>query len=529
MSRISELRWRDWREDADAAVTELTAALKTPDGDQDLRPIQAISIREALQVGGLVMNARVGAGKTLVAAILATLYADQRPLIFVPGGQDGKTDIELAEYRKHWQLAHEIHVETYNKLSNDLDEQLLRSYQPRVLICDEVSKLQNVQHGGSAMAARVNSWMVAHPETMFMGLSGTLFKQGLKDFGHVVNWALKGKAPIPALPIEIESWQRGLKGNEGVWPKMRQQLGVPADADVKRAFRERLFHTPGVIISVDQFTGVPLELETVALDSGTQQALAALYLTGELPDGLDVSPEVGGDEDAPAGTTWAVERQLALGFYYKPDPAPPRPWAQARKRYFQLVRRQILAGHFRTELQVRRWCEKIQDPTWLKWKALWPTFEPKFRPVWLNTKALDYAKVWGREGGIVWTDHRAFAQRLAAETGWRWFGPGGVDAEGLPIELCKDRTIIASRQANGYGRNLQHWNRALITALPGNGRDFEQLLGRQHREGQLRAVKADILFICRAHVADLRKVVSLSEQEAEEMGRQNKILTAGWR
>jgi len=30
-------------------------------------------------------------------------------------------------------------------------------------------------------------------------------------------------------------------------------------------------------------------------------------------------------------------------------------------------------------------------------------------------------------------------------------------------------------------------------------------------------------------VADLRKVVSLSEQEAEEMGRQNKILTAGWR
>ena len=137
--------------------------------------------------------------------------------------------------------------------------------------------------------------------------------------------------------------------------------------------------------------------------------------------------------------------------------------------------------------------------------------------------------MWGREGGIIWCDHRAFAQRLSAETGWALFGPGGVDADGRPIELCHDKTIIASRQANGYGRNLQAWNRALVTALPGNGRDFEQLLGRQHREGQLRAVKVDLLFICRAHVNDLRKVVSLSEQEAEEMGRQNKILTAGWR
>jgi hypothetical protein len=500
-----------------------------PDGTQTLRPIQAVAIREALQCGGLVLNARVGAGKTLVGAILATVWEDERPLMFVPGGQDGKTDLELAGYRKDWNLSHLINVETYNALSRDLDEQLLRSYAPRVLICDEVSKLQNVQHGGSAMAGRVNSWMVAHPETIFVGMSGTLFKQGLKDFGHVVNWALKDKAPIPRRPVEIDSWQRGLKGNTGSWPAMRTQLGVPEGSDVKAAFRERLFHAPGVIISVDQFTGVPLELETVAFDSGTQAALQALYLTGETPDGLDVLDIGQGDADAAGGTTWAAERQLALGFYYKPDPTPPRPWANARKRYFQLVRREIMSGRFRTELQVRNWCDRIHEPCWVKWKALQPTFEPRFVPVWLNTRALDYAKSWGREGGIVWCDHRAFAQRLAAETGWPLFGPGGVDDAGNPIELCKARTIIASRQANGYGRNLQHWNRALITALPGNGRDFEQLLGRQHREGQLRAVKVDLLFICRAHVADLRKVVSLSEQEAEEMGRQNKILTAGWR
>lgn len=476
-----------------------------------------------------MLNARVGAGKTLVAAILATVLEDMRPLMVVPGGFDGKTDRELAGYREHWRLSHLIQIVTYADIARDVDETLLRDHAPRVLICDEVDKLRRVHAGGSGTAARVNDYMVAHPDTLFMGMSGTLFKEGLRDFGHVANWALKKRAPVPQLPVEIAAWHRGLKGDAGMWPKMRQALGVPDGADVKTAFRERLFHSPGVIISVDQFTGVPLELETVAFDPGTQQVLQQLYLTGETPDGLDVLDIGGDDADAGAGTTWAAERQIALGFYYKPDPSPPKPWAAARKRYFQLVRREIAAGRFRTELQVRRWCEQLHDPIWLKWKALEPTFQPRFVPVWLNTRAIDFAKAWGREGGIVWCDHRAFAQRLAAETGWRLFGPGGVDDSGMPIEECRDRTIIASRQANGYGRNLQHWARALVTALPGNGRDFEQLLGRQHREGQLRAVKVDLLFSCRAHVNDLRKVVSLSEQEAEEMGRQNKILTCGWR
>ena len=96
------------------------------------------------------------------------------------------------------------------------------------------------------------------------------------------------------------------------------------------------------------------------------------------------------------------------------------------------------------------------------------------------------------------------------------------------IEKCTDRTIIASIQANGTGRNLQHWHRALCTAIPSNGRDFEQWAGRQHREGQTRDVQVDILFGCRAHHNDLRKVFNLSHEERDEMGRANKVLTAAW-
>ena len=68
----------------------------------------------------------------------------------------------------------------------------------------------------------------------------------------------------------------------------------------------------------------------------------------------------------------------------------------------------------------------------------------------------------------------------------------------------------------------------MITAWPGNGRDAEQLLGRQHRDGQMFPVEVDVLTSCRAHHADIVKVMQLSEQEAEEMGRKNKVLTAAW-
>jgi hypothetical protein len=528
VSRISDLRWRDWTADSDSAVSELTAALKTPNGEQFLRPIQAVAIREAIQCGGLVLNARVGAGKTLVAALLATIYADKRPLLVEPGGFDGKSSLELAAYRKHWELSHTIQRVSYSDIANDVDENLFRIYQPSVLICDEVDKLRRVGPSGAGTANRVAAYMAAHPQTAFMGMSGTLFKTGLKDFGHIVNWALKAGAPVPRLPGEIDAWHRGLKGDQGMWPKMREGLGVSADADVRAAFRDRFFHTPGVIISVDQFNGVPLTLETVAFDAGTGDLLRRLYDTGETPDGLDALEGDKDDSEASTGT-WAQQRRLALGFYHRPDPAPPMAWARARKTYFKLVRRTLALGELHTELQVRRWAEEIQHPAWLAWKAIEPTFTPRFVPVWLNTKALEFCRRWGAKGGIVWCDHRAFAQRLAAETGWRLFGPGGVDASGLPIEACTDRTIIASRQANSTGRNLQRWHRGLITAMPGNGRDAEQLFGRQHREGQTNPVEISILFGCRAHANDLRTVLTLSEEEAEEMGRQNKVLTATWR
>lgn len=525
MSRISELRRRDWTACDASAVSELSAAFN-PSGRGELRLIQAMGLRESFQVGGVFLGARVGAGKTLAAGLLATAYEDQRPLVVVPGGHLEKTEHELGEYRKQgWALSHKIQIVTYNDIARDVDEKLLRAYQPGRLICDESHKLSRVAKGGSGTASRVNDWMVAHPTTGFDVMTGTFFKSGLLDYGHLLNWALKGAAPIPRLPNDILAWHKALKGGYG--KRMRAELEIGETADLKAAFRDRLWHSPGVILSIDAFTGVSLSFRKVTLDGSP--ALAELYDQGVTPDGLDVidEGEAAGDAEA-TGSTWAAERQIALDFYYKADPPPPKEWAKARRGYFRYVRAAILAGRARTELQARRLAISERAEEWTTWAAIQPTFEPRFVPVWLGDRAINFCKEWGRDGGVIWTDHRAFADRLSAETGWAWFSSGGLDQNGRMIETCRDRTIIASRQANGTGRNLQHWHRALCTALPGNGRDFEQWSGRQHREGQTRDVEIDIIFGCRAHHNDLRKVFQLSQDEADEMGRQNKVLTAAW-
>ena len=533
-SRIASLRRRDWTTSDPGAVAELSAALN-PSGQQTLRPIQAMAIRESLQIGGVWLAARVGAGKTLVAAILATLYADQRPLVLIPGGHEDKTLKELGEYRKlGWQLSHTIQLGTYSELARDVDEQFLRKHSPGRIICDEVDKLRRVGSDGSGTARRVAAWMASHP-TYMDAMSGTMWKEGMKDYAHIVNWCLKDRAPVPELARRISDWHFALKDNDASKSIWRELTGQDTGPDFCRAYRERLWTAPGVIISIDCFDGVPLTIRKVAWEADSE-ALETLYASGERPDGLDTVDEGEGDAEGIDGT-WAVQRQLALGFYYTPDPEPPEDWRKARRAYFKLARRMIGGGVCNTELQARRLCEKAQDPIWLKWKAIQPTFRPNFVPVWQSDRAIEECKAWGQQGGIVWTDHRAFAARLSAETGWRWFAGGGKDSTGLMIENCSDRTVIASRQANSTGRNLHRncgprgegWHRALITAWPGNGRDAEQLLGRQHRDGQMFPVAVDVLTSCRAHHADIVKVMQLSEQEAEEMGRRNKVLTAAWR
>lgn len=552
VSRIATLPRRDWREDPDDLVRELTAAFRTPTGTQELRPIQAAIIFEALCEGmpnfkmipGCVGNARVGAGKTLAQALVATAWEAEglKNMLLVPGGFEAKTLREFGEYRKHWRMPERYDLQTYTNISRDVDELIFRS-EPDSVLGDEMSTWRRVTEAGGAIRA---AQYLAKRERLgsrvrVVALDGTMYKEGLIDYGHILAWGLGDGSPAPLKPGEIRAWHKGLRGDSGLWSTIRTQLGVGPNVDVRAAFRDRLFHTPGVIISTDQFSGVPLGLRLETFDPGTVDALRVLRATGERPDGLDTISEITDEdaqEDEGPGSTWAAERQLACGFYYTPDPKPPLWWSKPRKAWFAFARMLVARGWAKTELQARRWAAKHGGPgleLLEAWERVKKDFEPHYVPVWLSTVAIEKAKRWGKHSpGIVFVDHRAFAARLAAETGWGWFAEGGADARGrqidalYPLGTPATETVIASRFACGRGRNLQAWNRALFTGPASNGRDAEQNFGRIFRDGQWRPCTITLFDACAAHRQDLQKVLALSEDELATMGRTNAILTATW-
>jgi hypothetical protein len=528
---------RDWRDRADQAVETLSRCLRTPQGSQRLRPIQAVALLEAWEQDGLYLNARVGAGKTLASGLIPTLMRQKgrsRPLILVPASLVKKTEHEFQLMRRDWQLPTFYEIRSYTSLSLEKNANFLNEWRPDMIIGDEADALRRLKD--SAAPKRLQRWRDESPQCAFFFMSGTFLKDRITDYAHLLCWALGTRSPLPTDPNEILNWSAAIDDADGAGLRAFQKYfpePVQSYDHAKELYKNRLRGAPGVIISDDEFTGSKLMIRTCYADPGLQEEFHRLKTLYQRPDGWDLADA---SEDEPPdfqaqGSVWNVERQLALGFYYTCDPPPPREWMSARRAWFSFVRQVIQNSPLDTELQVRNACEAGANvpEEWLCWKAIKDSFTPNPKPVWLNSTAIDFAKNWGRQApGIIWVDHVAFAQRLAAETGWRYYGQGGLDSQGNMIEVAiPTAPIIASRLANQKGRNLQAWNRNLIMAAPNAARDAEQQFGRTHRDGQTSPfVSVDIYLSCAAHEKSMRNLQAGAAHARDTVGMSQKILSA---
>jgi hypothetical protein len=102
---------------------------------------------------------------------------------------------------------------------------------------------------------------------------------------------------------------------------------------------------------------------------------------------------------------------------------------------------------------------------------------------------------------------RRLRNKLAQVSNLRYYGRGGVDENGRPIEQhVKDWSMIASIASNAEGRNLQGWSNNLITSCPPNGSQIEQLLGRTHRDGQeADEVNVEVMLGCAENLESFGK------------------------
>ena len=515
----------------------LTEAYRSPQGKMALRPIQAECLQALHDFGGLLAMVRVGGGKTLVSYLAAEVVGAERPLLIVPAKLVTKTTNDFKELSRHWKVSVAPRVVSYEKISVDYEGELFRD-KPDLIIADEAQKLKNLRAG---VTKRVKQY-IEHAEhrVRFAALSGTLTTRSIREYWHLAHWAFGDHMPLPKRFDIMKEWADCIdvvKDGDNLHPGELELLvekfgSIPQFMlnpvqETRLSYQKRLKTWPGVVGSSETMLSVPLMIRSVDVEvSGgiMDDAWSKLRRDWETPDGHPFSEAV---------DQWRHARELAMGFYYVWDPRPPAEWLEARKAWKAYVRK-ALSGPwgFKTELEVTRHVVSTGGVReYAAWTAIREVFSPNQCPVWVHDSMLRYAASWlEATGGIAWTEHVAFGERLAALTGLPYFGSEGrCRVTGRNIEDPSVRgPIIASIASNGEGRNLQtRWSKNLVASAPPNGAVWEQMLGRTHRDGQTaEEVTFDVVVSCLEAWQGMQQVLTDAEYIQDTTGVPQKVLYA---
>lgn len=528
-------------QDPKALSEAMTLALRKPGGTMSLRPAQALALYELTTVGGLCAPMGVGSGKTLVSLLAPNVLGLTRAILLIPAALIEKTERERRDgYLKHWHIDTTMQIFSYQMLGRVNASDLLENKHPDGIICDEVHLLKNKK---AACTRRVSRWMAEHPETRFVAMSGTILGKSLHDLAHILRWSLGDEnAPVPRTEGELSEWADAL--DERVPPLQRIEPGAlqalaPLDLEdtdpgiededkelraARKAFHNRLTGTPGVVASLhdDQVNcSLYIRGQTYEVNATTQANFKRLREEWTTPDGWALSE---------AMEVWRHARELCLGLHYLWDPRPPDDWLEARRAWAKYVREELKASRvLDSEKQVADECEagRLPREEYDAWQKIKDTFAINQVVQWHDASALDLCAKWlAKSTGICWVEHRFFGFELARRTGLPYYGQDGLTDDGRNI-LDASGSIIASRAANGTGKNLQAWNRNLIVTCPTGASIWEQLVGRTHRQGQTAdEVHVDVLLGSAESFAAWERAQGEARMAADILGSPQKILLA---
>lgn len=524
MGRIAELPRRQWTVGADAVAAAMTAQLRTPHGVQHLWPSQAVALSELPQVGGGFCGMSVGRGKTLISALAPTVLGAVRPLIIVPGKHRAKTEREFQALRENWRLPPHIPIESYERLALEAQSNFFFDYRPTLIICDEAQKLKRLE--SAAVALRMWDYWKTQSENpcAFLFLSGSPTLKSVKDFAHLMHWALGDGTPLPKLDLQQKAWAAVLDSRPEEGCDLRvisSELGeCKSSSEARRLVAARIQETPGVICTEDAFDWpLALSVERYDLPADVAAYYPKLRNAWLAPDDFpltDCRTEV-----------WAHAMRLSVGLLTNWDPWPPRYWREARKAYGGFVRANTGPGQpYETEKQVRTAVEtfRLDCPEYWEWIAVRDDWEPTSVKTMISDVAVDSAAQWlgsERKGSLVWVHNRVLGRHLSKKLGLPFFGPGGLDAHQRSIDCYREGNAIVSIGACYEGFNLQEcgfW-RNYFLQYPPSAQALEQAIGRTHRYGQRHPyVEVAFAFSCLEHLSALDNALC-DARYAEEIFR----------
>lgn len=220
-------------------------------------------------------------------------------------------------------------VVPYSLLSTKDTSAMLEAIKPDLIVFDEAHNLKN---RNAARTRRVLSyWKKHHPRVV--ALSGTMTKDSIKDYAHLLEMTHGDKAPVPLHWPTLQDWASVLDSdqNQETYHSGRTSSGplrplivwaaknIPGQTrtfDVqgfRGAFNDRLMTAPGVVCSPADSLGTSLVIVNRKADPMTRPGGARL---GELQKQLEemwLAPN--GDEIEFPMTKWKWAYELASGLY----------------------------------------------------------------------------------------------------------------------------------------------------------------------------------------------------------------------
>lgn len=445
------------------------------------------------------------------------------------GNRDGKTRRALAKSKKRG-----VYVLPYSCMSTQDTSEILESIDPGLVISDEA---HNLRHHSSARTKRWLSMIENEPEVVVM--SGTITGKSVMDYWHLIKPALGKNSPLPLGAQLAVEWSEVI--DAGASPS-RTQAGpikplvewarreFPSHeytedvAGFRKAYKLRLTSSPGVVASADCEIGVSLTIKNtpVADYKKTEgwEDLNAL-IQGVLVEKLTPN----GDVIAHAIHSYKWLWELSLGFYNELTWPEDEDYAQRKGITVQRARELLIAAREHHEAQklyssfLKDWLEdharagldtpmlvagdmhrngadNVGETLYQLWQDV-KGHEFQGRPerdsraVRVCAFKIDAATRWAQENerGLIWIHNQEVGQwlleSLRAAGVDTLYCPAGEESNIAILQPeAANKVVVASINAHGTGKNLQHFSRQLILQWPRSAQTAEQLLGRTHRNGQ---------------------------------------------
>lgn len=526
---------------------DLTPLYRKPGGTMSLWPVQSAALAEMAKSNGLLAPIGVGFGKTLITLLAPKAMKSKRAVLLIPPQLRAQLlQRNIPDLNKHWNLPLEaLTIVAYSELSSAKSANLLDEIKPDLIIADECHL---VKSRSSARTKRFIRFFREHPECRFVGLSGTITRRALLDFGHLAEIALKARSPVPHNYHALNEWDEAISVSKDPLPPgaLRKLCSsdelavVDSSTDpfkvqqaVRSAFRRRLVETAGVVATSEGAIGTSLVLKGLnpIVPAEIKIALAGLRETWQ----------IGADELVDALSVLRVGCQLAGGFHYRfvwPGGVPDREWLEARKNWnselreiLKLSRRGLDSPLLVTNAVLRGDLVSVAYAAWAAVKVRYNP-EPPREVVWISDFLVQEVVRFAKEQAtktapmIIWYAWQSLGEEIAKLGGFPFFGGGDkASAELLKIDAKKNPIIVCSQKAHGTGKNLADYSQCLFTTPPSGGVDFEQILARVHRPGQM---ADEVLAYIYVHTEEMRRAFLSALRDARyiqtSQGQKQKIL-----